>query len=265
MAQYDIVFIKNDSVSGVSYSEHKLAKPPVLGFSLTQNPLSGLLSWVQSMNLISTIAGEFDFNDLTSTGYYFIESTASPLNASSSPKYTTGILQVFKQGNFISQVFHCLPGGSLNVNPHLWVRVYNTNHSSWTTWGVLESNYTPLNRPVEDTRSNFSEGTDSIATALSKVEEALMDHTFNHIIEDEVNIRSGDWMLMPDDTFTQNVSYTGLTSDSIIDVSPIIASTSIAQEAEILPFILTGTDNFKVTARNLPTDDIGCIIRIYKK
>lgn len=263
MAQYDIVFIKNDSVSGVSYSEHKLAKPPVSGFSLTQDPTSGLLSWAQSMNLIGTVTGSFNYNDLQTTGYYYISPSSVPSQASA-PKYNNGVLQVHKVGDFISQMLHCYTN-NVNVNPQVFLRQYNPILSAWSNWTGIDTNYTAPTRPPQDTRSPYSEGAETISGAVTLLENAIMEHTFNHIIEDSVNIRAGWWIINPNGNYEIDVPFDGLTPDSIIDVSPIIASTSVAEEAEILPFILIGTDSFKVTARNQPTDDIDCVIRIYKK
>lgn len=263
MAQYDIIFIKNDSVSGVSYSEHKLSKPPVSGFSLTQNPVSGLLSWVQSMNLIGTITGIFDYNVLQTTGYYYISPT-SVASQASAPKYNNGVLQVYKVGDFISQMLHCYTS-NLNVNPQVFLRQYNPLLLAWSNWTGIDTNYTPPTRPPQDARAPYSEGAETITSAVTLLEDALMEHTFNHIIEESVNMRAGRWIINPNGNYEIDVPFDGLTPDSIIDVVPIIASTTVAEEAEILPFILIGTDSFKVTARNLPADDIDCVIRIYKK
>ena len=45
MAQYDIVFYKNDPESGVSLSEFWLSKPAGSNYALSQNPNTGLLYW----------------------------------------------------------------------------------------------------------------------------------------------------------------------------------------------------------------------------
>ena len=45
MAQYDIIFYKNDPESGVSLSEFWLSKPAGSNYALSQNPNTGLLYW----------------------------------------------------------------------------------------------------------------------------------------------------------------------------------------------------------------------------
>jgi hypothetical protein len=45
MAQYDIIFFKNDPVTGVSISEFWLSKPAGSNYALSQNPNTGVLYW----------------------------------------------------------------------------------------------------------------------------------------------------------------------------------------------------------------------------
>ena len=131
MAQYDIVFIKNDSVSGVSYNEYKLQKPPGAGYSLTQDPTSGLLSWVQAIIYRGTLTGVVNLNDYVSPGYYRVVS----LNVSSSNlpdvDILDGMLTVTADSTSIIQLFQCY-SRITNYRPVAYTR--GKKGATWSTW-----------------------------------------------------------------------------------------------------------------------------------
>ena len=131
MAQYDIVFIKNDSVSGVSYNEYKLQKPPGAGYSLTQDPTSGLLSWVQAIIYRGTLTGVVNLNDYVSPGYYRVVS----LNASSTSlpdvDILDGMLTVTADSTSIIQLFQCY-SRITNYRPVAYTR--GKKASTWSSW-----------------------------------------------------------------------------------------------------------------------------------
>ena len=140
MAQYDLVFIKNDSVSGVAWSEYKLQKPPATGYSLTQHPTSGVLSWVQSLNNLGTLSGSFNFNDQQTTGFYVVTPGSTPSNA---PRYVNGILQVFKSSDgSIYQTQYCYGGSVTLGDPFTYVRHYNPSTAAWSVWRSNEMGLT---------------------------------------------------------------------------------------------------------------------------
>jgi len=65
MAQYDLVFVRNNDSGGLSFGEILLPKPAESGMFLTQHPSTGALSWSKyhwdsaSGNLTSSISGNF--------------------------------------------------------------------------------------------------------------------------------------------------------------------------------------------------------------
>jgi len=49
MAQYDLIFTRNDHATAVEFTEVTLGKPAGIGYFLTQNPSSGLLGWSKTL------------------------------------------------------------------------------------------------------------------------------------------------------------------------------------------------------------------------
>lgn len=142
MAQYDLVFVQNNASSGVAFSEIKLGKPPDVGFALTQHPNTGLLSWVQSMNLIA-VYGQNDtvnFDSITKTGVYHIHPNASFVNGP--PKCDGGILFVSNSPNGIYQLMQGFEMSSPKT-ALLFARFFDSsNTETWTPWKEFGSGAT---------------------------------------------------------------------------------------------------------------------------
>ncbi len=69
MAQYDILFTRNDHASGLEFSEVILAKPSAAGFFLTQNASTGALAWSKTFEtpiINGTVSGSAIITDLSS-------------------------------------------------------------------------------------------------------------------------------------------------------------------------------------------------------
>lgn len=50
MAQYDLIFLRNNATSGIEFAEQTVAKPSGQGMFLTQDPINGALSWSKTIN-----------------------------------------------------------------------------------------------------------------------------------------------------------------------------------------------------------------------
>jgi hypothetical protein len=262
MAQYDLVFIKNDASSGVSYNEFKLQKPPGAGYSLTQHPTSGVLSWVQSMNNLGTISG--DFNTYTDTGYYVIPSSGT---ISNSPKYLDGILEVFKTptGTIYQKAFVKPPTNP--TNPTTFVRHFRTGSpGTWTDWAAFELVYEVPVRPPEDPRAPISEASEgSITAALSAVENALMDHTFEHVkTVTDIYIDYREWDFYSDDIYQYIIELWGILPSDAVDVIPQIPYIDAVRNAEIYPEVYVGTNYIALQAKTIPADSFYVNVRIIK-
>ena len=260
MAQYDLVFIKNDASSGVSYNEFKLQKPPGVGYSLTQHPTTGVLSWIQSMNNGGVVSG--DFNNYTETGYYIIPNTGTFVN---DPKYLDGVLQVFKTtSGVIYQTAHVKPPTN-PTNATTFVRHFRPGSpGSWTSWAAMELVYEAPTRPIEDSRAPYSEGAEgSIAASLQAIENALMDHTFGHIREVEEILYFGNWI----DSGTYYLYYlemSGLTGNESVDIIPLDDTIDYVIDAEIFPAVRVSEDEVRIAAKRPPSGDIQIVVRISK-
>ncbi|MDA3943721.1 MAG: head fiber protein [Bacteroidetes bacterium] len=69
MAQYDVVFTRNDHATGLEFTEVVLGKPAGMGYFLTQNPSSGLLGWSKTLEspvINGTVSGSAIVTDLSS-------------------------------------------------------------------------------------------------------------------------------------------------------------------------------------------------------
>ncbi len=67
MAQHDLIFVKNDASSGITFGEYLISKPAGSNYALTQNPSNGSLSWKQFEPAISKNTA-FNKNFGTSAG-----------------------------------------------------------------------------------------------------------------------------------------------------------------------------------------------------
>lgn len=262
MAQYDIVFIKNDSVSGVSYNEYKLQKPPGAGYSLTQHPTTGVLSWVQSMNNLGTLTGTFDYNTLQTTGFYLVTAGATPLNA---PKYNNGVLQVYKATDGAIYQTHYCYSGTL-TNPYTFVRYYNPFTASWLDWFPVTTYYPPIQRPASDPRDPITfEGDGSISDSLQLVENALMDHTFEHVkTVTDIYIDYREWDYFSPDIYHYTIEIWGILPSDAVDVIPQIATLDAVRNAELYPEVYVGTNYITLQAKTIPADSFYVNVRIIK-
>ncbi len=90
MAQYDILFTRNDHASGVEFSEVFLTKPAGAGFFLTQDASSGALSWSKTLEtpiINGTVSGSAIVNDLSSN-----PAAGKLLDALTAKNYMDGII-----------------------------------------------------------------------------------------------------------------------------------------------------------------------------
>lgn len=136
MAQYDLVFVQNNASSGVAFSEIKLGKPPDVGFALTQHPNTGLLSWVQSMNLI-TVYGQNDsvnLDTLTKTGMYHIHKNTTVTGGPS--KCDGGTLMVYNSPSGIYQVMQGFEFSTIR-KAVFFVRFNDSSSETWSSWSSL--------------------------------------------------------------------------------------------------------------------------------
>lgn len=129
MAQYDLIFIKNNAVSGVSYTEHRVEKPPAAGFALTQDPGTGALSWQQSMFFLGEMPYQADADGYTNNGYYIVLSTNAIQNVPI--PNADGILQVLDIKKMRVQQFFCAVADS-NSN-YAFIRKKN-GINPWSPW-----------------------------------------------------------------------------------------------------------------------------------
>ncbi len=89
MAQYDILFTRNDHVSGIEFSEIMLSKPSGSGYFLTQST-SGVLSWSKTLDtpvINGTVSGTAIVNNLSSN-----PSAGKLLDALTAKQYIDGIV-----------------------------------------------------------------------------------------------------------------------------------------------------------------------------
>lgn len=49
MAQYDLIFLRNNATSGIEFAEQIVPKPSSQGMFLTQDPINGALSWSKTL------------------------------------------------------------------------------------------------------------------------------------------------------------------------------------------------------------------------
>ena len=265
MAQYELVLVKNDSVSGVSYSEYTLQKPPATGYSLTQHPSTGALSWVQSMNNGGVVSG--DFNNYTEIGYYIIPDTGTFAN---DPKYIDGVLQVFKTtSGVIYQTAYVKPPTN-PTNPTTFVRHFRPGSPGvWTSWAAVELVYEVPIRPPEDLRAPYSDESDgSIVASLRAVENALMDHTLDHVrFMTDLEVSTGDWEYIVDfgGCYMATVYVDGLDISDAVDVVPSNWYRDMVIEAEMFPQVNIDNGLIQIYCKNIPSDSIEINIRVIKK
>jgi len=262
MAQYDLVFIKNDASSGVSYNEFKLQKPPGAGYSLTQHPTSGVLSWVQSMNNGGAVSG--NFNDYTETGYYIIPNSGSFTNE---PKYIDGILQVFKTTSGVIYQTASVKPPTNPTNPTTFVRHFRPGSpGAWTSWAAVELIYEAPVRPPEDPRAPYSvDAEGSIAASLMAVENALMNHTYRHIFEDEVILDYREWNQYNSELWGMTVDYSGVHEGDVVHFFPTLDYVNDIIDAEILPVVDVLEGAFYFYAKSVPIRHITVKFQVFKK
>ena len=262
MAQYDLVFIKNDASSGVSYNEFKLQKPPGAGYSLTQHPTTGILSWVQSMNNGGTVS--VDFNNYTETGYYIIPNTGTFANE---PKYNDGVLQVFKApSGVIYQTAYVKPVTN-STDPTTFVRHFRPGSPGvWTNWAAMELVYQVPTRPIEDSRAPYSEDAEgSIAASVQAIENALMEHTFEHVKNyGLVTVLVSAWTAEDTDLFEATVEVLGVLTTDAVDCIPDNASVDAINEAEFYPSVNVEADYIHIYAKRVPSKSVNFFVRIIK-
>jgi hypothetical protein len=69
MAQYDLIFVKNNAAAGVEFAETVLAKPAGLGYFLTMHNTTGVLSWSKTLEtpiFNGTVSGTAIITDMAS-------------------------------------------------------------------------------------------------------------------------------------------------------------------------------------------------------
>lgn len=69
MAQYDLIFTRNDHATAVEFTEVAVSKPTDFGYFLTQNPTTGALLWTRILNnpiIDGTVSGTAIITDLSS-------------------------------------------------------------------------------------------------------------------------------------------------------------------------------------------------------
>ncbi len=67
MAQYDVIFVKNNAAAGIEFAETVLAKPAGLGFFLTMHNTTGVLSWSKTLEtpvINGTVSGTAIITDM---------------------------------------------------------------------------------------------------------------------------------------------------------------------------------------------------------
>lgn len=135
MAQYDIIFLKNNAVSGVSYTEYSLSKPPEDGYVLTQKKDTGQICWEPALMFMGDLEGSHDLNTCLKTGFYTMDGSENLLNA---PKYTAGMLVVWvSPAGVVFQTAYVIPGTAGSNYGMLWVRHYTDMQDEWTDWSEV--------------------------------------------------------------------------------------------------------------------------------
>lgn len=262
MAQYDIVFVKNDSSSGVSYSEIKLGKPSGAGYSLTQHPTTGALSWTQSMNNLGTLSGSFDYNSQQTTGYYQVSPLATPLNA---PSNINGVLRVFKgDDGSIFQTQYAYGTDTQIYNPHVFMRFYKPS-TGWSLWGRVSLSHSSMYRQNDFRDPPSDAGDGSIGESLALLENAFMDHTLDHVKNyGLVTVLVGDWVAEDTDLFEATVEVLGVLTTDAVDCIPDNASVDAINEAEFYPSVNVEADYIHIYAKRVPSKSVNFFVRIIK-
>lgn len=144
MAQYDLIFIKNNAVSGVSYTEHSVEKPPGAGFALTQDPGTGALSWQQSLMFIGEMPYRADADGYVDNGYFIVLNTEDIQNLPISN--ADGILQVLDSKKMRIQQFFCAIADA-NGN-YAFIRKKN-GINPWSPWLAFDGTGSGSSSPVK--------------------------------------------------------------------------------------------------------------------
>lgn len=135
VAQYDIIFLKNNAVSGVSYTEFYLSKPPNNGYALTQKKDTGQICWEPALMAMGELEGTDDLNDCLQTGFYMLKGS----KLQSAPKYTEGILVVWAnpEVGVVFQTAYVIPGTAGLNTGMMFVRHFTDAHNEWTEWSEV--------------------------------------------------------------------------------------------------------------------------------
>ncbi len=90
MAQYDILFTRNDHASGLEFAEHVILKPIGIGYFLTQEPSTGDLSWSKTLEtpvINGTVSGTAIVTNLSTN-----PAAGKLLDALTAKQYMDGII-----------------------------------------------------------------------------------------------------------------------------------------------------------------------------
>lgn len=191
VAQYDIIFLKNNAVSGVSYTEFYLSKPPSNGYALTQKKDTGQICWEPALMAMGELEGSDDLNDCLQTGFYMLKGS----KLQSAPKYTEGILVVWAnpEVGVVFQTAYVIPGTAGLNTGMMFVRHITDAHNEWTEWSEVR-----LNAGISQSGEN--------ANSLLRVENV----TGNYTIQSEdhgkyirwAHEKMGDKISLPYDSHT---------------------------------------------------------------
>lgn len=225
MAQYDLIFIKNTSESGVSYTEQSVTKPSGSGFALTQDPVTGILSWKQAVVFLGDMPYQANADNYIYNGYYIVNAADAVQNLPVSG--INGLLQVMDTKSIRIQIFYSeMPQSNTGYYAFIRKKIGSGAWSSWKGMHVPEGGY-------------------------AKAQAST--------------INPGDWVLdSPTGLYKASKVITSIASGDAVDVIPENSSIAAVQEAEILPNVTVSTATYTVWAKRPATSAIAVNVRIIK-
>ena len=225
MAQYDLIFIKNNAESGVSYTEQSVTKPSGSGFALTQDPGTGNLSWKQAVVFLGDVPYQGNADNYIDNGYYIVNAADAVQNLPVSG--INGLLQVMDTKSIRIQIFYSeMPQSSTGHYAFIRKKVGSGAWSSWKGIHSPESGYV-------------------------KTQGTLINTT--------------DWVLdSPTGLYKAVKTITSISEGDAVDVIPTNLSVSAVQEAEIFPRVDVGASSITVWAKRVPSSNISITVRILK-